>query len=78
MNGTNRGEFAGLPPTQRPVSLPGLDVVETAPDGITSVTGYFDSKLVPELCTCGKTIDYEKNTGRCACGTLPPEAPAYF
>lgn len=48
MNGTNTGEFAGLPPTQRAVSLPGLDVVETGPDGITSVTGYFDSRLVPE------------------------------
>jgi steroid delta-isomerase-like uncharacterized protein len=48
MNGTNTGEFAGLPPTRRPVSLPGLDVVETGPEGITSVTGYFDSRLVPE------------------------------
>jgi steroid delta-isomerase-like uncharacterized protein len=48
MTGTNMGEFGGLPPTQRPVSLPGLDVVETGPDGITSVTGYFDSRLVPE------------------------------
>ena len=48
MNGTNTGEFAGLPPTQRAVSVPGLDVVETGPDGIASVTGYFDSRLVPE------------------------------
>lgn len=48
MTGTNTGAFAGLPPTQRPVSLPGLDVVETAPDVITSVTGYFDSRGVPE------------------------------
>jgi heme-degrading monooxygenase HmoA len=30
------------------VSLPGVDVVETGPDGIRSVTGYFDSRLVPE------------------------------
>jgi steroid delta-isomerase-like uncharacterized protein len=48
MNGTNTGEFAGLPPTQRAVSLPGLDVVETGDDRITSVTGYFDSRSVPE------------------------------
>ena len=48
MKGTNTGAFAGLPPTQRPVSLPGLDVVDTGPDGIASVTGYFDSRLVPE------------------------------
>lgn len=48
MKGTNMGEFAGLPPTQQPVSLPGVDVVETGPDSIMSVTGYFDSRLVPE------------------------------
>lgn len=48
MNGTNTGSFAGLSPTGRPVSLPGLDVVETRSDGIESVTGYFDSRLVPE------------------------------
>ena len=48
MNGTNTGSFAGLPPTGRSVSLTGLDIVETRPDGIESVTGYFDSRLVPE------------------------------
>jgi heme-degrading monooxygenase HmoA len=48
MTGTNTGEFGGLPPTQRAVSLPGLDVVETGPDYIKSVTGYFDSRAVPE------------------------------
>lgn len=48
MNGTNTGAFAGLPPTQKPVSLPGVDVIETGPEGIVSVTGYFDSRLVPE------------------------------
>ena len=48
MNGTNTGSFAGLPPTGRAVSLPGLDMVETGPGGITSVTGYFDSRAVPE------------------------------
>jgi steroid delta-isomerase-like uncharacterized protein len=48
MTGTNRGEFGGLPPTQRPINLPGIDVVKTGPDCIESVTGYFDSRLVPE------------------------------
>ncbi len=47
MTGTNSGPFAGLPPTQRAVSVPGVDVVETQPDGIASVTGYFDSGAVP-------------------------------
>jgi steroid delta-isomerase-like uncharacterized protein len=48
MNGTNTGAFAGLPATGRPVSVPGLDVVVTGPGGIASVTGYFDSRVVPE------------------------------
>lgn len=48
MNGSNTGSFAGLPPTGKQVSLPGVDVVETASSGIESVTGYFDSRLVPE------------------------------
>ena len=47
MKGTNTGSFAGLPPTGRAVSLPGVDVVETGSGGIASVTGYFDSRLVP-------------------------------
>ena len=48
MNGTNTGSFAGLPPTGRTISLPGVDVVETRSDGVESVTGYFDSGLVPK------------------------------
>ena len=48
MTGTNTGEFAGLPPTQHAVSLPGIDVLETGSDGIATVTGYFDSALLPE------------------------------
>jgi hypothetical protein len=37
------------------VILPGLDVVETRSDGIESVTGYFDSRLVPEQLFKGGT-----------------------
>jgi len=48
MSGTNTGEFAGLPSTQQTVRVPGLDVIETGPEAIASVTGYFDSRLVPE------------------------------
>jgi steroid delta-isomerase-like uncharacterized protein len=48
MKGANMGPFQGLPPTGRSVSLPGVDVVECRPDGITSVKGYFDTRAVPE------------------------------
>lgn len=48
MRGTNTGAFAGLPPTQQPVSVSGVDVIEIGPGGSVAVTGYFDSRLVPE------------------------------
>ncbi|HVY66222.1 MAG TPA: ester cyclase [Gammaproteobacteria bacterium] len=48
MSGTNTGSFAGLPPTGRKVSVPGVDVLETGADGVRAVTGYFDSGLVPK------------------------------
>jgi steroid delta-isomerase-like uncharacterized protein len=48
MTGTQTGAFAGLPPTGRTVALPGIDVLRTGPEGIRSVTGYFDSRAVPE------------------------------
>jgi steroid delta-isomerase-like uncharacterized protein len=48
MRGTHTGAFVGLPPTGRQVSLPGVDVLVTDSAGIASVTGYFDSRLVPE------------------------------
>ena len=47
MHGTNSGSFHGLPPTGRAVRLPGLDVIEAGPDGITSIRGYFDSAQLP-------------------------------
>ncbi|MDE3216515.1 MAG: nuclear transport factor 2 family protein [Gemmatimonadota bacterium] len=47
MTGTNTVAFQGLPATGRPISLPGVDVMEIGPDGITSVTGYFDSGAIP-------------------------------
>lgn len=47
MRGTNTGAFAGLPPTGKTVRLPGVDVIEAGPDGIASVTGYFDSVGLP-------------------------------
>jgi steroid delta-isomerase-like uncharacterized protein len=48
MKGTNTGSFMGLPPTGRAVSLPGIDVIDVGADGIRSVKGYFDSRVVPE------------------------------
>lgn len=48
MKGTNTGAFQGLPATGRPISLPGVDVITIGADGITSVTGYFDSRAIPD------------------------------
>lgn len=48
MKGTNTGEFQGLPPGGRAISLPGVDVIEVGAEGIRRVTGYFDSRAVPE------------------------------
>ena len=48
MKGTNAGAFQGLPATGRPISLPGVDVIEIGADGIDAVTGYFDTRAIPE------------------------------
>jgi steroid delta-isomerase-like uncharacterized protein len=48
MKGTNTGAFQGLPPTGRPISLPGVDVMEVGEDGIRTVTGYFDTRAIPD------------------------------
>jgi len=48
MKGTNTGAFQGLPPTGRPISLPGVDVIEIGSDGIKAVTGYFDTRAIPD------------------------------
>ena len=48
MKGTNTGAFQGLPPTGRTIALPGIDMIELGADGIETVTGYFDTRAVPE------------------------------
>jgi steroid delta-isomerase-like uncharacterized protein len=49
LQGTNTGLLPGLPaPTGRRVDLPGVDVIEVGPDGITSLVGYFDQKTFLE------------------------------
>jgi steroid delta-isomerase-like uncharacterized protein len=48
MSGTNSGSFMGLPPTGLKVSVPGADFIEISGDKIKSVTGYFDTRAVPE------------------------------
>jgi steroid delta-isomerase-like uncharacterized protein len=47
MLGHQTGPFNGLPPSGRAVRLPGLDVIRVGADGVRSVTGYFDSAVVP-------------------------------
>jgi steroid delta-isomerase-like uncharacterized protein len=48
MKGTNKGTFQGLPPTERTVTLPGIDMIEIGTDGIKSVKGYFDTRIIPD------------------------------
>jgi steroid delta-isomerase-like uncharacterized protein len=48
MKGTNTGAFQGLPATGLPISLPGVDVIEIGADGIRAVTGYFDTRAIPD------------------------------
>ena len=48
MKGTNTGALHGLPATGRSVALPGVDVIEVGAGGIGSVTGYFDTRAIPE------------------------------
>lgn len=48
MKGTNTGPYLGLPPTGKKVLLSGADFIKISGDKIESVTGYFDSKPVPE------------------------------
>lgn len=43
MTGHNHGALMGLPPTGKAVRLEGIDLIETGPDGVRSVTGLFDS-----------------------------------
>jgi steroid delta-isomerase-like uncharacterized protein len=47
MRGTNHGSMLGLPPTGKPVELPGADFVTVRDGRIDAVVGYFDSGLLP-------------------------------
>jgi steroid delta-isomerase-like uncharacterized protein len=47
MRGTNHGSMFGLPPTGKQVELPGADFIVVEDAGLRSVTGYFDSGLLP-------------------------------
>jgi steroid delta-isomerase-like uncharacterized protein len=48
MNGTNTEAFHEQPATGLAISLPGVDMIEIAADGIRAVKGYFDTRAVPE------------------------------
>lgn len=48
MTGTHTGAFASLPPTGAALRLPGVDVLELGPDGISTVHGYFDRQTFAE------------------------------
>lgn len=42
MTGTNAGPYRGMPPSGRPITLPGADLLRVAPEGVRSVQGFFD------------------------------------
>jgi len=42
MHGTNTGSFAGMPPTQKSITLPGCEFVTLANGKVQHVEGYFD------------------------------------
>jgi hypothetical protein len=48
MRGTNSGSMRGLPPTGRPVALPGADFIQIEGNKIRSVQGYFDTRTLSE------------------------------
>lgn len=48
MKGTNLGSMMGLPPTGKPVALRGADFFRMKDGLILSVTGYFDSREMPQ------------------------------
>jgi len=48
MKGTNTGSNFGMPPTGRPISLPGVDIIQIGPDGIKALKGYFDTQTIPK------------------------------
>jgi steroid delta-isomerase-like uncharacterized protein len=50
MTGTNDGPYRGLPPSGRPITLPGADLLRVAPGGVRQVQGFFDGgTLVRQL-----------------------------
>lgn len=48
MRGTNTGPFMDLPPSGKPIEVTGADFIRVAGDKIQSVTGYFDSRGIPD------------------------------
>jgi len=47
MRGTNSGSLNGLPPTNKPIEVPGADFCEVENGKLKSVRGYFDGGAVP-------------------------------
>lgn len=43
LSATHTGPFSGLPPTQRRVTLEGIDLMEAGPQGLLQVVGLFDT-----------------------------------
>jgi steroid delta-isomerase-like uncharacterized protein len=60
MRGTNRGGFMGLPPTSRPIELPGVDVIKVRDGRLASVRGYFDAAALPRQLGLQVTVQPER------------------
>jgi len=48
MRGTNTGSLQGMPPTGKPIAVPGADFIVVEGGRVRSVQGYFDSRAVPD------------------------------
>ncbi len=48
MRGTHNGPYRGVPPSGKPIMLPGADFITLDGNMVRSVKGYFDSRAVPE------------------------------
>ncbi len=67
MTGTHEGEYQGLAPTGRRVSLRGMNLLRCVREGIAQATGYFDTAAVPRQLGLQVVVQPER-IGPAVCG----------